>query len=432
MRSWLPRSLFGRLVLLMTIGLIVAQLAGTAIHLSERQRSLRNTVSHELSQRIAAIHRAIDSQSSPERRRLAKLLSTPRLALSIEASAPADREVSTLLTDFADRLHDQLVKDVELRTVSMPHFGTFVFDVYLKLSGNEWLRIHGGAPDDIFVQPWHVLINLAVMLLAIVALVIVAARSTVRPLTQLASAARGLADDLKHPPLMVEGPSEVREAAMAFNSMQTRIRSGIEERERFIAAVSHDLKTPVTRLRLRAEMLADENLREDIRHDVDDMQQLIDDALDFLRGKSVEEPIQPIDLVALVESVVDDFAPAGQVSLETPESLRFNGRPRALQRALRNLVDNALKYGESARVTLEEGPGGIVIAVEDEGPGIPEGELEFAFEPFYRIEDSRSRETGGTGLGLAIVRQVVRSHGGDARLSNRPGRGMRAEIRLPL
>jgi signal transduction histidine kinase len=428
---WLPRTLFGRLVLLMTAGLVIAQLAGAAIHLRERQRSLGNTISHELSQRIAAIHRAIDSQTGSERQHLAKLLSTPRLSLSIEPSAPAARPSPTMLTDFAERLQDQLGSVVELRMIAMPQFGAFVFDVYLKLNGDEWLRLKGSAPDDIFVQPWHVLINLGVMLLAIVVLVIFVARSTVRPLTQLASAARDLADDLRHPPLPEEGPSEVRAAAMAFNTMQTRIRSGIEERERFLAAVSHDLKTPVTRLRLRAEMLADERLREDIRHDVDDMQQLIDDALDFLRGKSVEEPIQPIDLVALVESIVDDFAHTGRVSLEAPDTLRFNGRPRALQRALRNLVDNALKYGQSAQVVLEEKPDGVLISVEDEGYGIPEGEIESAFEPFYRIEESRCRETGGTGLGLAIVRQVARSHGGDATLTNRPERGVRAELRLP-
>ncbi len=428
---WLPRTLFGRLVLLMTVGLVIAQLAGTAIHLRERQRSLGNTISHELSQRIAAIHRAIDSQAGPERQHLASLLSTPRLGLSIEPSAPEAQPSPTMLTDFADRLQDQLGSGVELRTVAMPRFAAFAFDIYLKLQGNEWLHLKGSAPDDIFAQPWHVLINLGVMLLAIVVLVIFVARSTVRPLTQLASAARGLADDLKHPPLPEEGPSEVREAAMAFNTMQTRIRSGIEERERFLAAVSHDLKTPVTRLRLRAEMLSDERLREDIRHDVDDMQQLIDDALDFLRGKSVEEPIQPIDLVALVESVVDDFAHTGHVSLEAPETLRFNGRPRALQRALHNLVDNALKYGQSAKVALNEQTDGIVISVEDEGQGIPEDELESAFEPFYRIEESRCRETGGTGLGLAIVRQVARSHGGDATLGNLPGHGVRAELRLP-
>jgi signal transduction histidine kinase len=427
----LPRSLFGRLLLLMTAGLVLAQLAGTAIHLRERQRSLGDIVSQEMVQRFAAIHRAIDGEPEAVRQRLADRLSTPRLALSIEASAPQAGQARTMLTDFAQRMREQLGPGIEVRTVALPRFGAFAFDMYLQLSDGSWLRINGSAPDDILAQPWHVLINLGVMLLAIVVLVAFVARSTVRPLTRLATAANDLAEDLKHPPLPEEGPSEVQESARAFNLMQTRIRSGIEERERFLAAVSHDLKTPITRLRLRAEMMADKNLREDIRHDVDDMQQLIDDALDFLRGKAVDEAIQPIDLVALVESVADDFSNDGLVSLEAPEQLRFNGRPRALQRALRNLVDNALKYGGNARVALGTNGAEIVLGVEDDGPGIPESELESVFEPFHRVESSRSRETGGTGLGLAIVRQVVRGHGGRVVLCNRPGGGLRVEVRIP-
>jgi len=429
---WLPRSLFGRLVLLMTAGLLFAQLAGSAIHLRERQRSLGDVVSLELVQRFAAFHRAIDGEPALARQRLATHLSTPRLALTIEHWAPQAIQVATMLTDFVPRMREQLGPGFELRTVTLPGFGSFDFDMYLQLSDGSWLRIHGRLPDDIFARPWHVLINLGVMLAAIVILVVFVARSTVRPLTQLAAAANGLAEDLRHPPLPEEGPSEVKESARAFNLMQTRIRSDIEERERFLAAVSHDLKTPVTRLRLRAEMMNDRNLREDVRRDVDEMQQLIDDALDFLRGKAVEEAIQPIDLVALVESVVDDFSHAGLVSLQAPDYLRFNGRPRALQRALRNLVDNALKYGSTARVVLSADSQVIELSVEDDGPGIPEHELESAFEPFYRIEGSRSRETGGTGLGLAIVRQVFRGHGGDVVLCNLPEQGLRVEVKIPV
>ena len=427
----LPRSLFGRLLLLMTAGLVLAQLAGTAIHLRERQRSLGDIVSQEMVQRFAAIHRAIDGEPGAVRQRLADRLSTPRLALTIEASAPQAGQARTMLTDFVQRMREQLGPGIEVRTVALPRFGTFAFDMYLQLSDGNWLRINGSAPDDILAQPWHMLINRGVMLLAIVVLVAFVARSTVRPLTRLAAAANGLAEDLKHPPLAEEGPSEVQESARAFNLMQTRIRSGIEERERFLAAVSHDLKTPITRLRLRAEMMADKNLREDIRRDVNDMQQLIDDALDFLRGKAVDEAIQPIDLVALVESVADDFSNNGLVTLEAPEQLRFNGRPRALQRALRNLVDNAVKYGGNARVALGTNGGEIVLGVEDDGPGIPESELESVFEPFHRVESSRSRETGGTGLGLAIVRQVVHGHGGSVMLCNRPEGGLRVEVRIP-
>lgn len=428
---WLPQSLFGRLVLLMTAGLVAAQLAGTAIQFSERRQSLRATVGTELAQRVGAMHRAIGSQPPDERARLAGRLSTPRLLLSVEPSAPPDTIGASALPDLPALLREGLGEDVTLRVAALPRIGSPSFDLYLQLPGDQWLRLQGRVPRQTFAHPWRALIDLAVMLLAVVVLVVIVTRSTVRPLADLARAARGFADDLNHPPLPEKGPSEVREAAAAFNAMQTRIRSGIEERERFLAAVSHDLKTPVTRLRLRAELTPDPVLRDAILRDVDDMQQLIDDALDFLSGNAVEEPVGPVDLVALVERVVDDFAHTGQVTLDAPDALRFDARPRALQRALRNLVDNALKYGGNAHVVLAANPDGVVITVEDDGPGIPEDALESVFEPFRRLEASRSRETGGTGLGLAIVRQVARIHGGEARLANRGGGGLRAEIRLP-
>jgi signal transduction histidine kinase len=224
----------------------------------------------------------------------------------------------------------------------------------------------------------------------------------------------------------------VREAAQAFNAMQRRIRSGIEERERFLAAVSHDLKTPVTRLRLRSELLENTDLRERFVRDLDEMQGMLGSALDFLQGKATNEAIQPLDLTALVESMVDDYVEVGHVvHLNAPESLRITGRPQALRRAIGNLIDNALKYGNTAAIEITQNPQRLRITVDDEGPGLPEAELEQVFEPFYRLEYSRSRETGGVGLGLAIVRQIARGHGGDVVLSNRPDGGMRAVLDLP-
>ncbi|MDP2794762.1 MAG: ATP-binding protein [Sulfurisoma sp.] len=428
---WLPRSLFGRLALLMIVGLVVAQMAGAVIHLAERSRTVGHTVSHELAQRLAAVYRAIDSQGAGERRRLAVLLSAPRQQLAIETAAPPGTARSELLADFPARLHELLGDGVEVRPVELPRFGAFAFDLYLRLSSGEWLRVRGSAPEEIFAQPWHLALNLALMLLAVVVLVVVAARSTVRPLTELARAAHGLADDLKRPPLPEDGPTEVREAAHAFNVMQTRIRGGIEERERFLAAVSHDLKTPVTRLRLRTEMLADADLRNRFRNDIEDMQQLLDGTLDFLRGKSVDEPLRAIDLVALAESLADDFSTQGEVTLHGPESLRIVGRPLALKRALANLIDNALKYGGQAQVEIKIAPDGVLVSVEDSGPGLPETELEKVFEPFYRLEASRSRETGGAGLGLAIVRQIARGHDGEVTLVNCERGGLRATLHLP-
>ncbi|MBL8488919.1 MAG: HAMP domain-containing protein [Rhodocyclaceae bacterium] len=429
---WLPRSLFGRMVLLMTVGLVVAQLAGAALQFAERQRTVGRTVSHELAQRVAAVYRAVDAERGAGRRQLAALLSAPRQQLSIETGAPpAAAAGPTFLAGFPDHLKELLGADVEMRPVQLPRFGAFSFDLYLRLASGEWLRIRGGAPEEIFAWPWPLLLNLGLMLVAVVVLVVFAARSTVRPLTDLAGAAHGLADDLRRPPMPEDGPSEVREAARAFNAMQSRIRAGIEERERFLAAISHDLKTPVTRLRLRSEMLGDADLRERFRSDVEDMQQLLDSALDFLRGEPVEEPVQPIDLVALAESLVDDFAGTGAASLRAPDSLRYDGHPKALKRALTNLIDNALKYGGRADVEVVATPDGVRITVEDDGPGLAGEDLERVFEPFYRVEGSRSRETGGTGLGLAIVRKFAESHGGRVFLANREQGGLRAVLELP-
>ncbi|HRH88456.1 MAG TPA: ATP-binding protein, partial [Rubrivivax sp.] len=364
---------------------------------------------------------------------LAALLTVPRQTLAIVQQAPPlAAEAPTFLADFGGRLRGAVGADVETRFAELPQFGAFTFDVYLRLSGADWLHIRGGAPPEIFAWPWHMALNLALMVLVVLGLGLWAARSTVRPLSELAEAARRLAEDLNRPPLREQGPSEAVEAAQAFNTMQRRIRDGIEERERFLAAVSHDLKTPVTRMRLRAELLPDAALRERFDGDLRDMQQLLDGALDLLRGRLADEARQPVDLVALAERVVEDFSPLGTVSLKAPEALRCVGQPQGLERALSNLIDNALKYGRRAEVEVRASPdGSVVITVDDVGPGIPPSELERVFEPFHRLEASRSRETGGSGLGLAIVRQVARSHGGDVTLANRPQGGLRATLTLP-
>lgn len=426
----LPRSLFGRLALLMAGGLVITQLIGATMHLTERQRTLRTTLGNELAQRIGAVHRAIESQAPDERVALAGHLSTPRQRLSVMDTAP--EAAIDAGAEFVARLGEVLGPEVGIRAVTLPSLGAFSFDVYLALQSGGWLRVEGNAPREIFAWPVHLFGNLALMLTVVIVLIWYATRMTVHPLTRLAQAAHALGTDLRQPPLPEDGPSEVREAAQAFNTMQQRIRQDIEERERFLAAVSHDLRTPVTRLRLRSELLQDEQVRERNLRDLDEMQQMLGSALDFLRGKAVDEPLSPLDLVALLESLVDDQAEAGhEVLLSTPPSVRIEGRPQALRRAIGNLIENALKYGQRAHVTLQADVDGVRVIVEDEGPGLPPAELEQVFEPFYRVESSRNRETGGVGLGLAIVRQIARKHGGDVRLANRPICGLSATLWLP-
>ena len=428
----LPRSLFGRLMLLMAGGLIIAQLIGSAMNMAERQRIISTTINAEFAQRVAAVYRAIDNQPSLERAQLAQLLSSPRQQLSIESSPPSTPENGLAENEFLHRVREALGLTVTLKPVVTPRPGVFSFDLFLKLSAGDWLRVRGQAPQEIIALPLHHFMTMGLMLLMVFVLVWLSVRMTVRPLTDLANAARALGDDLKSPPLPDSGPLEVRAAARAFNSMQQHIRSGIEERERFLAAVSHDLKTPVTRLRLRSEMLADPQLRERFVKDLDEMQSLLASALDFLHGKAVDEAIQPLDVTALLESMVDDYADLGEEVLLQPRIFgQLSGRPQALRRAIGNLIDNGLKYGSKVSVEAVEGSGYLRIIIDDAGPGLPENELERVFEPFYRLESSRSRETGGVGLGLAIVRQIARGHGGDAVLENRPGGGLRAVLSLP-
>lgn len=428
----LPGTLFGRLVLLLAGGLIVAQLIGAAMHMAERQKMIGTTVNGEFAQRVAAVYRAINHQPPAEHAQMAQLLSAPRQLLSIHSSVP---EPGPGLADspLIAQVRIVLGRDVALVPVIVPRPGLFSFDLYMQLAAGDWLRVEGQAPEGVLALPVHHFLTLGVMLVMVFLLVWLIVRMTVRPLTDLAAAARALGNDLKCPPLSENGPQEVRAAAQAFNAMQQRIRSGIEERERFLAAISHDLKTPVTRLRLRSEMLEDDALRERFVRDLDEVQGMLASALDFLHGKAVDEACQPLDLDALLESVVDDYAELGaEVSLRLAISGKISGRPQALRRALANLIDNGLKYGGRVSVEVTQEKNRLLIAVDDDGPGLPEIELERVFEPFYRLESSRSRETGGVGLGLAIVRQIARRHGGDVSLSNRAKGGLRALLWLPL
>jgi signal transduction histidine kinase len=280
--------------------------------------------------------------------------------------------------------------------------------------------------------PYRLLLSLAVLLAAVIAVSLVAVRWATRPLKALADAADELGRNLDRPPLPEKGPLEVERAARAFNTMQARLAGSIRERSATLAAMSHDLKTPVTRLRLRAELLEDGELKKKISQDVEEMESMVLATLEFMRGGETAERVQPVDITALLESLQGDAAVlGGQVALEGSTTRPFAGRPQALKRCLGNLIDNALKYGKSATMVLEDAPDRLVIRVRDQGPGIPETELERVFEPFYRIEGSRGRDTGGTGLGLSIARNVAQLHGGTLILRNTRDAGLEAVLTLP-
>jgi signal transduction histidine kinase len=267
----------------------------------------------------------------------------------------------------------------------------------------------------------------------LVLLAYVVARMATRPLGRLARAATALGRDINQPPLPENGPSEVRHAAAAFNVMQARIRSYVDERTEMLAAIAHDLQTPVTRLRLRLEKVGDADLRQKLVADLGAMQSMIREGLDLAMSLDAGGMMQRVDLDSLLSSVCADAVDAGQdVTLNGRTGASIRALPLALQRCLANLVDNAVKYGGYARVTVAREGDQAVILVADGGPGIPEAQMEKVFDPFYRIESSRSRETGGTGLGLTIARNIAHRHGGTLTLRNTRDGGLECTLTLPV
>jgi protein-histidine pros-kinase len=288
----------------------------------------------------------------------------------------------------------------------------------------------GGPP------PEGLLLDVGVRLGALIVAAWVGARWLSDPVRRLAGAARELGHNIHSPPMAETGSRECREATRVFNQMQQHIRAQLEQRDQFVAAVSHDLRTPLTRLALRAESLHDEAERRRFAKDIAEMDAMIRTTLDYLRGAAEAEPWVSMDVASLVGSLVHDQQECGHAvafdGLHTQVLLPVRGQTGALRRCITNLLDNAVRYGGGARVQLQQIGTALCVQVQDQGPGIPEGELVKVLQPFYRVEGSRNRHTGGVGLGLAVAHDIARQHGGSLVLRNLPGGGLEAELRLPV
>ncbi len=260
----------------------------------------------------------------------------------------------------------------------------------------------------------------------------VAARWLSDPIKRMAMAAEELGKNLNAALIdETSGPSEVRQASRVFNQMQARIKQQLEERNRFLAAVSHDLRTPLTRLKLRAEKLDQLDLRSAVQGDINEMVDLIDTTLDYLRGNQQEDATCLFDISALVHSMAEDAQECGNVVAVSGYARPIRLQPLTTRRCLNNLIENALRYGKRASIVVGETDDEVVIAIHDAGPGIPEDKLEAVFAPFYRLEASRSRYTGGVGLGLSIARDMAKKQGGNITLKNAPKGGLVATLVLP-
>ncbi len=467
-----PRSLFARMVLVLLAGLIVAQLLSFAVHWQERGEFMTRSMGMRSAARIADIVKLLDSIQPAERAKIVSVFSSPPLRISLDETALVpqigDIEKEDQIAQFTAALKRTLGGDIPLvvqvsdaplrqgygkgpgmtsgrakagmeaggagpaeQPAGPRRFGAS-FIVQARLNDGTLITFNARQPQESVTWPYHLLLSLAVLLAVVIAVTLLAVRWVTRPLKTLAAAAQSLGEDLNRPPLDERGPLEVSHAARAFNAMQKKLAKFISDRTRIFAAMSHDLKTPITRLRLRAELLDDAELRGKFVKDLEEMEAMVSAALDFMRGVDQREPAQPVDVMALLESLQADAREIGSdVAVEGAVQAPYRGHAQTLKRCLSNVIDNAVKYGKRATLVVADTPAELCIVVRDEGPGIPDAELERVFEPFHRLESSRNRATGGSGLGLTIARNIARAHGGELVLRNRAGGGLEAVLTLP-
>jgi signal transduction histidine kinase len=438
-----PRSLAARTAVVLLAGLAVVQVAGLTIHALDRIELQRLGQMRDIAARIMSLYRGVALTPPGQRQTVVEEFNLrdgttvqldqgpPESGLPL-AQPPLVREL---------RVNMQLVPmPQQQRPREFLLYGGPAYEalaVGLRLPEGRWLNISLPMPPP---RPWHsltFLIAFVVMTLAAALLTLWAVRRLTEPVRTLAAAAEALGRDVNAPPLPETGPSEVAVAAAAFNTMAARIRRFVQDRTFMLTAMGHDLKTPITRMKLRAEFVDDDELRRKFLADLDELEAMVASTLAFGRDVAADEAMTTVDLAGLARTVLDEAADARpemaeKMGYEGPEHLPVRLRSMALKRALTNLVANALAYGGAAWVTLSAPRGGMLtLLVEDDGPGIPAAELDRVFQPFLRLESSRNRETGGTGLGLPIARNILRAHGGDVVLANRPKGGVRAVVSLP-
>jgi signal transduction histidine kinase len=451
--SWLrrlslwPRSLAARTALVLIVGLVVVQTLGLGIHTLDRNDLVRLAAVRVFTFRVMSIYR--DLAETPVDQRQARLGSIQiAKGFKIEVTTSLNPLFANLMPAPPPIRHSILLNmdNFPLPAELRPQHVRFAVDpetrrefTALQMPDGTWLVISSRLPGPDALQGTEFLFAFVLMTFLAAAMTIWAVRRLTAPVRTLAAAAEALGRDVNAPPLPEDGPSEIAAAAAAFNTMAGRIRRFVDDRTLLLTAIGHDLRTPITRMRLRAEFMEDDEQRAKMLRDLDEMEAMVSATIAFGRIASPNEPVSPIDLAELLRTVLDeagDAAPeiADRLSYDGPDHWTVRVRPQAFKRALTNLVGNAIKYGDSAYVRLvrPNRPGGnLRIEVADNGPGIPPEHMERVMQPFQRLETSRNRETGGVGLGLPIARDIARAHGGDLTLANRPEGGARVTLTLP-
>ncbi|MDI7861171.1 ATP-binding protein [Rhizobiaceae bacterium n13] len=430
-RGWWPDTLRSRLFLILFTGLAIACGLSFGILFLERYMSAKTVMLGTLESDLATSIAVLDRLPANERPDWLDRLSRGNYRLVLGPGLPGVPDTSGRGAEIAERIEEAAGHKFPLRIESIPGDGK-------RLQGH--LTLSDGTPLTIDVTPtgvmpiaeWLPYVLVAQMVLLVLCTWF-AVRQAIRPLGELAAAADALDPNKKGQPLIEAGPSEVVHAARAFNAMRDRIAQYLEERVQILAAISHDLQTPITRMRLRADMADDSPEKDKLTNDLREIERLVQDGIAYARSSHGSgEKNSRIDLSSFVDSIAYDYQDTGKaVTVVGVVQGTTSTKPHALRRILTNFIDNAIKFAGAAEISVErKGEGGVVITVLDHGPGIPDDMLEAVMQPYLRLEQSRNRETGGTGLGLAIAQQLAGAIGGSVRLYNRAGGGLAAEVTL--
>ena len=426
--SW-PRTLFARLALIVVVGMLLAQTLSSWITMKERDQATARLMMGYVEREVASSVALLDHLPAAERAQWLDRLARRSYVFILgpgSGGPPVDAELSARV---AASINTGIGKAYALSVNAVPGERERL-QVHLRLSDGSPLTIDVRPMAGVPMSPWLPLV-LAAQLVLLAASCWIAVRLATRPLLQLARAADTLGPDLKAERLPEDGPTEVAHAARAFNAMQQRIGLYVADRIQILAAISHDLQTPITRMRLRLDLMDEGHEQDKLRADLLQMETLVREGVVYARTlHGTAEEACRVDVDGLLDAMLCDYLDAGrQVSLRGRVGKPVRVRPQALRRVLANLIDNALNYAGAAEVSVAaDADGTLRFAVADRGPGIPADLLETVFTPFYRLEESRNRDTGGTGLGLAIARQLTLAMDANLVLANRAGGGLEATL----
>jgi signal transduction histidine kinase len=427
-RLW-PSTLRARLFLILLLGLAIAYGLSFTVLLTERYMSAKAVMLNTLETDVATSIAVLDRLPANQRADLLDRLSRGNYRFVLGPGLPGVPDLSMRGQEIAGKIEDAVGHQFPLRVEAIPGDGKRL-QAHLTLSDGTPLTIDVTPRGVMPIAEWLPYV-LAIQMVLLVLCTWFAVRQAIRPLADLAAAADALDPNRKSPALSEKGPSEVVHAARAFNAMRERIQHYLEERVQILAAISHDLQTPITRMRLRADMADESPEKDKLVHDLGEIERLVQDGIAYARSAHGNtEKRARIDIASFVESMAYDYQDMGKsVSIVSTADAKLQTKPHALRRILSNFIDNALKFAGAAEISVERrGESAIVITVLDRGPGIPEDQLDAAMQPFFRLEQSRNRETGGSGLGLAIAQQLATAIGGSVRLYNRDGGGLAAEV----